>query len=127
MKKYATLFLLAGLLSACMSDTTEPAPEASTFHLSKERMQLNAGNPADSSHAFLSCGCRFTLNVESFTGDTNVIHYSQRDASTTATRVGIYANGDLNAEPGNYAARLAVLSTGSKGTFRDTIYIEYTR
>lgn len=130
MKKTRLLsaFLVLGFaLSACQESNTEPVPNTTSFNMTKERIMLGQMTHMDSSLMFLSCGCRFTLSVEGFAGDTNVIHYRQRDASNGAYRVALDITADTNAAPGAYAARIAVLSFGSKGSYRDTVLVEYTK
>jgi hypothetical protein len=124
MRKYSLLLLLF-ILASCQ-ESTEPV-EQSTLEVSKSVINLNVMTPKDSSYVELSCGCRFTLSVEKFIGDTNVIHFSQRDASTGRHRVALDIWADTLANEGNYAASLAILSTGGKGTFRDTIHVAYAR
>jgi hypothetical protein len=126
MKKYA-LLLLPFLLAACMEANDPVEVNYTTMVVSKEKISLGAMMHADSAIVALACGCRFTLSVEDFSGDTNVIRYAQRDATNGAYRVAIDVSGDTLATVGNYTAKIALLSTGSKGTYRDTIYVEYAR
>jgi WD40 repeat protein len=123
-----SLFLLALALSlsSCQESNTEPV-DTITFNMSKNKIMLTRSMPMDSSILFLSCGCKYTLSIESFTGDTSVIHYTERDARNNAYRVALDVTADTNAVPGNYAARIAVLSWGYKGEYRDTLSVEYTR
>jgi hypothetical protein len=128
MKGYSLLLSLAVLafsISSCQ-ETTDPV-ETSTMLISKKKITLNSAMHMDSSFVALSCGCRFTLNVEKFLGDTNAIHYTQRDASNGSHRVALDITGDTLAATGTYTARIAVLNFGSKGTFRDTIDVSYDR
>ena len=75
----------------------------------------------------LSCGCPFTFKVESFTGATNAIAYTQFDAATAQThKVGVRFSPKPGAKKGNHTAKLAFLNTGSKGDYRDTITVNYT-
>lgn len=128
MKKYSLLFTLCllPLFVAACQETTDPV-ETSTLLVSKKQINLNTATHMDSSMVALSCGCRFTLSVEKFLGDTNAIHIAQRDASNGSHRVAVDVTGDTLAAMGNYTARVAILSTGSKGTFRDTIDVSYIR
>jgi hypothetical protein len=129
MKNYRlllTLFALTIALSSCQESNTEPI-DTTTFSMTKDKILLTPSMPMDSSIMFLSCGCKYTLSIESFTGDTNVIHYTMRDATNGAYRVALDAMADTNAEPGSYVAKIAVLSWGKKGTYRDTLSVEYTR
>src|SRR4051812_18377634 len=98
MKKYTLLALLCVtpyLLNACM-ESTEPAGVENTTSLivTKEKIMLDAGTVMDSSLVALHCGCHFTFSVESFTGDTNAIHYTERDATNGSYRVAVDVRGD---------------------------------
>jgi hypothetical protein len=125
MKRYA-LLVLPFLLASCV-ETNDPVLPTTHMNVTKHQILLSPAMPMDSALVALECGCRFTLSVEKFAGDTSVIHYSQRDASNGASRVAVDVTADTLAAIGSYSARLAILSTGAKGTFRDTIYVEYTR
>lgn len=126
MKKYA-LLILPFLLAACQ-EATEPVPNTTKLNLSKESIVLSQNMSMDSSFVFLECGCLFTFSVESFTGDTSVIHYTSRDASTSAHRIAVDVTADTQAATGSYSASIAVLaSSSSKGTYRDTIRVSYLR
>lgn len=127
MKKYSPILALL-LLAAC-AESTEPVTPTTTMNMTKERITLSNMMPMDSSIIFLECGCRFSLSIEKMMGDTNVIHCTQRDASTLAAhRVALDLHADTSAAPGTYTARFAtVVSSTTKGTFRDTIDVVYTR
>jgi hypothetical protein len=128
MKKYA-LLLLPCLLVACQ-ETIEVADgpvNTSKLLISKDAMTLTQAMHADTSYVYLECGCHFNFSVESFKGDTSVIHYTSRDASTGTTRRAVDVTADTDAPAGTYSASIAVLSTGGKGTYRDTITVSYTR
>lgn len=126
---FVFLALLSALfLSSCQeSDNPVDNGSLSELQLSKEQILLSSAASIDSSYVSLVCGCRFTLSVEGFSGDTSAIHFEQYDASTAAYRVAVKFTGDQLAAPGIYSAKLALRSSGSKGTYRDTIKVEYTR
>lgn len=121
----ATLSFLYG----CQETTTDPPIKpASTLIVSAESLALTKAAPVDSSIVRLSCGCNFTLVVEGYTGDTSVISFDDHDASTLEyTGRGLTFTADTTSAAGTYSAALAFLSTGSKGDFRDTIHVTYTR
>lgn len=128
MKKYA-LLLLPFFLAACQ-ESTEPAdvPNTSKLMVTNDAMHLDRTMHGDSSMVRLECGCHFTFSVEKFSGDTNVIHYTKRDATTpSAYQVALDVHADTLAAVGTYNASIAVLSTGAKGTYRDTISVTYIR
>ncbi len=128
MKKYA-LLLLPFLLAACQ-ETTDPVQPVNTskLNVSKVTMALSQDMLMDSSFVFLECGCYFSFRVEGFTGDTSVIRYTSRDASTGTHRVAVDVTADTQAAAGSYAASIAVLaSSATKGTYRDTIRVQYLK
>ena len=127
MKKYA-LLLLPFLLIACQ-EATEPAQPVNTskLNVSKEMIMLSKDMPMDTSFVYLECGCFFNFSVESFAGDTDVIHYTSRDASDGSHRRAVDVAADTDAPAGTYTASIAVLSYGGKGTYRDTINVSYVR
>jgi hypothetical protein len=80
----------------------------------------------DSSIVELECGCHFDFIVENYMGDTNDVKYKQFDAKTAQShRVGIEFTGSPKAPKGTHEVKLAFLSTGSKGDYRDTITVMY--
>jgi hypothetical protein len=126
MKRYA-LLLLSFLLAACIEATGPVETNYTTLLVTKDTITLNDAMNMDSSIVALACGCRFTMSVEKFMGDTSAIHYTQRDASNGAYRVAVDVIADPSVAVGKYSARLAILSTGAKGTYRDTIEVLYTK
>lgn len=111
--------------------TTPPAPAAtnqsSRLLVSKENITLTSNMKQDSSVVELSCGCKFDLVVEGFTGDTNAIKFATYDAATTSThKAGIRFMANPKATKGAHSAKLAFLNTGGKGDYRDTITVNYT-
>ena len=126
MKKYSPILALL-LLAAC-AESSDPVTPTTTMNMTKERITLSNMMPMDSSIVFLECGCRFSLSIEEMMGDTNVIHCTTRDASTSAHRVALDISADPNAAVGTYSTRYAIKAhSDSKGTFRDTIHVVYTR
>ena len=121
--KYLLSLLIIGVLSGCTNDTTEQKP-SSTMILSKESIVLTAATPIDSATVKLSCGCGFSLVVESYAGDTSMIRYVTRtvDDPTAKTMAMVFSPAD-NAPAGSYSAKLAFLNTGDKGNFRDTVTV----
>jgi hypothetical protein len=125
MKKYSPILALL-LLAAC-AESTEPVTPSTTMHMTKERITLNTMMPMDSSIVFLECGCKFSLSIENMMGDTSIIHCTTRDASNSAHRVALDVSADPAAPVGSYSTRYAIkVHSDSKGTYRDTIEVEYT-
>jgi hypothetical protein len=128
MKKFATLLLLAFAVSSCVKEVEPEQAEQSTLIVSKDTIALTNGHVTDSSIVQLSCGCNFELTIEHLSGDTNVIDISQTNVSNGAHRIALAFTADTLAAAGTYAADVAFLSHSvTKGTFRDTIHVTYTR
>lgn len=126
MKQILSLILVA-VLAGCTSDPViEETP--STMMLSKKNLTLTYATPIDSATVRLSCGCGFNLVVENFTGDTSAIRYQTREVDDlTAHTMAMVFSPAENTSAGSYSAKLAFLSTGKKGNFRDTVTVHYTR
>ena len=126
--KYLLIFALTVGLVACTTDSPSEEKPASTLILSTDQINLSEASPIDSAIVKLSCGCGFSLVVESFSGDTSVIGYETREVEDlTAKTMAIVFRPNSGASAGNYSAKLAFLSTGSKGKFRDTIRVSYAK
>jgi hypothetical protein len=123
---FAFLLAFTFALSACQESNTEPV-DTTTFSMTKNKIMLTRTMPMDSTIMFLTCGCYFTVSVESFSGDTSVIHYTKRDATNGAYRIAFDVMADTNVGGGNYTAKIAVMSSGKKGTYRDTLSVEYAK
>ena len=77
MKHLLGLILLftLGVLLSCSSDTGDPAVDESTLIVEPDTLMLTAVDSVKVLDLVLSCGCNFTLQISSASGDTASIKY----------------------------------------------------
>lgn len=72
---FCVLTLVLGLIS-CSADSGTPTTDGSTLIIEPDTLILTAADSAKTLDLTLSCGCGFTCEVTTATGDTNVITYA---------------------------------------------------
>jgi hypothetical protein len=76
MKQACLLFAFALLIFSCKSTPDAPSTDGSTLVVPKDTLTLAKTDSVQTLDLKLSCGCGFSLQVTSLTGDTNVIKFS---------------------------------------------------
>ena len=82
MKKYLLLILalcFGTLITSCDS-TTEPTTDGSTLIVPSDTLFLSSTDSAKMMDLTLSCGCGFTLEITSLSGDTETIEVTPLEA-----------------------------------------------
>lgn len=126
--KFSILGLCLLALASCTSDPPDPSTTTSSLLVSKDEIVLTPASPLDSATVKLSCGCGFNLAIEHFEAEFDAIKYSTnklKDPQAITYSIVFQPSG--NVPNGTYTGKLALLSTGAKGNYRDTIQVSYVK
>jgi len=76
MKQAYKLFAFILLIASCKSTPDAPLTDGSTLVIPLDTVTLSRADSLQTLDLKLSCGCGFSLQVTSLTGDTNIIKFS---------------------------------------------------
>jgi len=75
----AFVFMLGVVFISCDSTDDQPQTDGSTLNITPDTVGLTSIDSVNTAELVLSCGCGFSYEVMSISGDTNTIKYDMLD------------------------------------------------